>query len=124
MAKPREELQEKEYYKDIYFLYEALRSLKDIDEMKRFTKDIFTSSELRMLKRRWHIANLLAEGHDIRFVAQQTRTSTQTVMKMKLILEEGTGGLLLAMQRMWDKEKRSQTRIIRGGSKYVKGWIK
>ncbi len=110
MSKPKEEIKEKEYYKEIHFLYEILNNMKDVEEIKLFVKDILTKSELRMIKRRWHIANLLNEGKDIRTAANKSKTSTTTVLKIKLILEEGTGGLKLALDRsiiLKDKERNN-----------------
>ena len=78
MSKPKTEIDQKEYFKEIHFLYEIINNLKNVEEIKPFLKDILTSSELRMLKRRWHIASLLFEGNDVRTVAMKSKTSTQT----------------------------------------------
>lgn len=128
MTKSKTEVAEKEYYKDIYFFYEIISSLKNVEEAKLFLKDILTSSELRMLKRRWHIASLLYEGFDIRTVANKTKTSTQTVSKIKRILEEGHGGLSLALDRVKRMAVKERTELLkirkpRGGSKFVKSWF-
>lgn len=127
MSKVKEEIKEKTYYRDIYFLYECFSSFRTIDELRNFIKDILTKSELRMLKRRWHIANLLRDGLDIRSVAQKSRSSTQTVSKIKQTLEEGHGGLLLALERSRaaiEKERgKRKSQKIQGGSKFVKGWF-
>jgi len=128
MSKPVREVEGKSYYKDIHFLYEILNTLKDVDEVKLFVKDILTKSELRMLKRRWHIANLLAQGLDMRSIAQKSKSSTQTVTNVKRILEEGNGGLRLALERALQKEEKerkqySQAKKKKGGSKFVKNWF-
>ncbi len=129
MGKPREEVKNREYYKDIHFLYEILGTLKDVDEVKLFIKDMLTTSELRMLKRRWHIANLLDEGHDMRSVARKAKASTQTVAKIKKIIEEGYGGLRLAINRVDERIKKEHKEYVksktpRGGSLFVKNWFK
>src|SRR3989344_8675774 len=125
MSKPREEIRNKEYFKEIHFLYEIVNSLKNTEEIKRFLKDILTKSELRMLKRRWHIASLLAKGLDLRSVASKSKTSTQTVSKIKRIIEEGEGGITLALERMEKKIGRERKDFLKsksfGGSKFVKG---
>lgn len=99
MGKPKYEINEKEYYKDIHFLYEILSKLKNLEEVKLFFKEILTPSELRMLKRRWHIACLLDEGWDLRKVAEKSKTSTSTVIKVKKLIVEGKGGLKLALEK-------------------------
>ena len=128
MGKPKKEIKDKEYYKDIHFLYEILNLFKEVESIKIFFKDILTRSELRMLKRRWHIASLLSQGYDVRTTAVKSSTSTQTVSKIKSILENGNGGLRLAINKMNQKlEKQRQDYINSkkksGGSKFVKGWF-
>ena len=36
MSKPRDEVEEKTYFREIHFLYEILSSLKDVEEVKIF----------------------------------------------------------------------------------------
>lgn len=129
MSKPKTEVDQKEYFKEVHFLYEIINNLKNVEEIKPFLKDILTSAELRMLKRRWHIASLLFEGNDVRTTAMKSKTSTQTVSKVKRILEEGHGGLKVALEKSFEKQKREREEYIksirpRGGSKFVKGWFR
>lgn len=129
MSKPKIEIKDKQYYKEIHFLYEIINSLKNVEEVKIFIKDILTKSELRMIKRRWHVASLLMEGLDIREVAFRSKTSTTTVSKIKLILEEGFGGLKLALERSklrQSKDREKYLKSLRPASspKMVKNWFK
>src|SRR3989344_3084054 len=128
MSKPKTEVDQKEYFKEIHFLYEIINNLKNVEEIKPFLKDILTSSELRMLKRRWHIASLLFEGNDIRTVAMKSKTSTQTVSKIKKVLEEGHGGLTTAIERSFEKQKKEKDQYLKSiklkrGSTFVKTWF-
>ncbi|OGH37738.1 MAG: hypothetical protein A3B44_00525 [Candidatus Levybacteria bacterium RIFCSPLOWO2_01_FULL_38_21] len=127
MSKPREEIQNEDYFREIHFLYEIINSLKDTEEIKKFLKDILTKSELRMLKRRWHIASLLIKGLDLRTVALKAKTSTQTVSRMKRIIEEGEGGIILALERIEKQMDREKKDFLKkgpyGGSKFVKRWF-
>lgn len=128
MSKPREEIENDEYSKEIHFLYEIINSLKNTEEIKKFLKDILTKSELIMLKRRWHIATLLVKGLDLRTVASKSKTSTQTVSKIKKIIEEGEGGIAMVLSRLEKGESKEKNEFFRekigGGSKFVKGWFK
>lgn len=129
MSKPKSEIDRKDYFKEIHFLYEIINNLKNTDELKPFLKDILTTSELRMIKRRWHIANLLYEGNDIRTTAMKSKSSTQTVSKVKKVLEEGQGGLVYAINKSFEKQRKEKEQFLKskstkGGSKFVKGWIK
>ena len=124
MSKPKTEIDQKEYFKEIHFLYEIINNLKNVEEIKPFLKDILTSSELRMLKRRWHIANLISQGFDIRTIANLSQTSTQTVSKIKQIMEDGNGGYDIAIDRVNEiMKKETQKKKRRGGSKFVKTWF-
>lgn len=128
MAKPRKEVERDTYYQNIHFLYEIISSFKNTKELKMFLKDILTTSELRMLKRRWHIAKLLSADIDIRTIANITETSTQTVMRIKQKMEEGRGGYKVALMRMSALKKKELEQIAKkyakGGSTFIKGWFK
>lgn len=128
MGKPKEDLAEKDYYKNTHFLYEILNELKSVEEVKAFLKEMLSPTELRMMKKRWHIANLLEKNSDIRHVAGAARAGTNTVMKIKRIKEKGLG-ISLAIKRMEEKMKKEKKEFIkknspRGGSKFVKGWFR
>ncbi|HUD09375.1 MAG TPA: YerC/YecD family TrpR-related protein [Patescibacteria group bacterium] len=129
MAKAKKEIEEKEYFRDIHFLYEIIGTLKNTEEIKLFMKDILMPSELRMLKRRWHIANLLYDGMKLRDIARTSKTSTQTVSKIKAILEGERGGLALAIERARvqmkkEREKYLESKGLVKGSTFVKGLFK
>lgn len=128
MSKPKEEIQNEEYFREIHFLYEIVNSLKNTEEIKKFLKDILTKSELRMLKRRWHIASLLVKGLNLRTIASKTKTSTQTVSKIKRIIEEGEGGITLALERTGKQKAKEKNDFLgsrlTGGSKFVKSWLR
>ena len=130
MSKPKTEVDEETYFRDIHFLYEIFNSLKSTQEIKLFLRDILTRSELRMIKRRWHVANLLLDpfGYDIRWVSRKSKTSTQTVSRMKSILENGEGGLKLAVDRVRKHLEKERQKYINskksGSSKFVKGWFR
>ncbi len=128
MSKPKEEVKNEEYFREIHFLYEIVNSLKNTEEIKKFLIDILTKSELRMLKRRWHIASLLMKGLDLRTVASKSKTSTQTVSKIKKIMEEGEGGIVLALERAEKQMARERKDFLKsksiGGSKFVKSWFR
>lgn len=50
--------------------------------------ELLTPSEIRMLKNRWQIINLLADGLSIRNVAQQVQVGTDTVVRTARLLEK------------------------------------
>ena len=127
MSKPKREVKEDSYYRDIHFFYEIISDLKEMDFIKKFLKDILSPAELRMIKRRWHIASILLDGWDVRNTAFKTQTSTATVIKVKNILENGNGGLKGAIEHMKKKIEHQKEEYKKsnksGGSKLVKSWF-
>lgn len=105
MVKPKEELKERSYFKNIAFLFEILNRFKTVGEVKLFLSDLLTESELRMIKKRWHIACLLNMGMGVRKIARRTKASTQTVLRVKKRILKGSGGLRLALSRTKRKSK-------------------
>jgi len=125
MSKPKEEINTSTYIKDIHLLYEIIGLFSNTDDLKLLLKDMLTSSELRMFKRRWYIANLLYDELDIRTIAHISNSSTSTVIKIKQILFEGKGGLKKAIEKARlesRNEKKSQTKGY--SSTYMKKWFK
>lgn len=101
MAKPKGEIKNPIYATEVDFLYEIiLKAAKAQDELRNFLEDLLTSSEIRMIKRRWHVANLLDEGKSIRAVAQEAGVGTDTVERIAKKLDEGKGGLTKALEAM------------------------
>lgn len=49
---------------------------------------LLTSSEIRMLKNRWQILNLLEEGLSIRNIAKEVKVGTDTVVRVARMIEK------------------------------------
>jgi uncharacterized protein YerC len=52
--------------------------------------DLLTPSEIRMLKNRWQIINLLEEGSSIRKIAAEVSVGTDTVVRVARMIEKGS----------------------------------
>ncbi len=52
-------------------------------------RQLLTHSELRMLKNRFQIVNLLEDGLSIRNIAKQVKVGTDTVVRVARMLEKG-----------------------------------
>jgi len=118
LSKPQKEPQRELYYRDVNFLYEVFEKFENLEDFKRFLRDLLTPTELRMVKKRWHIACLLDEGHNVRQVARQSQVSTGTVMKVKSTLRRGRGGLARALEltrpeRRREPEYRPRSKVAR-----------
>lgn len=51
-------------------------------------KDLLTSSEIRMLKNRWKIIQLLEDGIAIRRIASEVKVGTDTVVRVIRMVEK------------------------------------
>lgn len=63
------------------------KTAKNIDIPLEVLKELLTPSEVRMLKNRWQIVNLLDEGLSIRSIATQIKVGTDTVVRVARMAE-------------------------------------
>ena len=102
--KPTEEQKHEDYYKDSYRFYETFAGLQTPEEAKNFVSDLLTASELRMLRRRWHVARLIADGGSIREIAYRAKVGTDTVVRVAKRLNHGTGYLKSIVEAITGKK--------------------
>jgi TrpR-related protein YerC/YecD len=88
-------------------LAEALLSLRSVEEVKRFLRDLCTRAELEALAHRWLIARLLDEGLSYLTVAERAEGSTTTVTRVSQWLHHGAGGYQVALGRMKKRKNDS-----------------
>lgn len=62
---------------------------KKINIPDNFIFELLTPSEIRMLKNRFQIINLLEEGLSIRNIAKEVKVGTDTVVRVARMLEKG-----------------------------------
>lgn len=63
------------------------RSSSSVDIPLEVIQDLLTPSEVRMLKNRYFIIELLEEGLPIRSIAEKAKVGTDTVMRVSKMLE-------------------------------------
>jgi TrpR-related protein YerC/YecD len=95
-AEPRHEVEE---IPGLDELVDALRSLRNRDEVTRFLRDLCTYGELEALSHRWQIVQLLEQGAPYLEIAERVHTSTATVTRVAQWLRHGAGGYRLALSR-------------------------
>jgi TrpR-related protein YerC/YecD len=83
----------------------AVASMKNVDEVERFLRDLCTLSELEAMAHRWQVAQALDEGLSYQEAARKTHASTTTVTRVAQWLKRGEGGYRLALDR-----RRSRSR--------------
>ena len=81
----------------------------------RLILELLTSSEIRMIKNRWQIVNLLENGLSIRSIAGEVKVGTDTVVRVARMLEKVNFRKLMGDERKVRKIK-SNTPWIFGKS--------
>lgn len=74
---------------------------KEINIPDNVLRKLLTPSELRMLKNRFYVVNLLEEGLPIRQIAEQAKVGTDTVVRVARMVESGQ------LQKVMGKTKKA-----------------
>ena len=77
----------------------AIRTLRTLDEVTRFLRDLCTRAELEALSHRWRTARLIDEGMPYLEIAERVPTSTATVTRVAQWVRHGAGGYRVALER-------------------------
>jgi TrpR-related protein YerC/YecD len=85
-------------------LFQAVLSLKTLDECYMFFEDICTISELKSIAQRMKVAELLQERHTCHDISVGTGASTATISRVNKCLHYGTGGYELVLKRLEGRE--------------------
>ena len=73
-------------------LYEAILTLKDLEECKKFFSDLCTVAELRAMEQRFEVAMLLNDGMIYNDILEKTGASSATISRVNRCLLNGAGG--------------------------------
>ncbi len=86
-------------------MYEAILSLKTMDECMRFFDDLCTVSELMAMEQRYQVAACLNEGMIYNDILAQTGASSATISRVNRSLQYGKGGYAVVFERLQEKDK-------------------
>lgn len=82
-------------------LYEAVLTLKTVEECRLFFRDICTIPELKALSQRFKVAKMLTEKHVYNDIVAQTGASTATISRVNRSLSyDGSGGYNIVFERL------------------------
>ena len=83
-------------------LFEAIISLKTVEECRNFFKDLCTPAELQALVDRWQVVSYLEQGLPYRKIHDLTGVSVTTIGRVARFLSDGFGGYQAAIERTQD----------------------
>lgn len=90
-------------------LYQAVLTLRSVEECRAFFRDLCTPAELEALADRWACVEGLERGLPYREVHRTTGVSVTTVGRVARYLADGNGGYRLAAQRLDSQKHDSAT---------------
>lgn len=81
-------------------LLKAILALKNLNEAKRFFRDLLTEQELIEFGKRWQAAKMLNKKIPYSEVEKKTGLSSTTVARVSRWLNKGRGGYKLMLKRL------------------------
>lgn len=86
-------------------LFNAILSLKDLDECYRFFDDLCTINEIQSLSQRLEVARMLREGNTYQKIEMATGASTATISRVKRCLNFGNDAYEMVLQRVYEEDR-------------------
>ena len=81
-------------------LFQAILTLKNLDECYAFFEDLCTVLELKALSQRLQVAKMLSEHHVYNDIVAATGASTATISRVNRSLNYGCDGYSIVFERM------------------------
>lgn len=81
-------------------LFNAILSLKNLDECYQYFEDLFTIKETLTFAQRQEVAGMLANGQSYQKTIAETGASSATISRVKRCLDYGTGGYAMVLARL------------------------
>ncbi|MBE6998890.1 MAG: hypothetical protein IKM13_01390 [Clostridia bacterium] len=91
--------------KDTDRLFQAILTLKTIEECDQFFDDICTIQEVLTIAQRLKTAELLKKGANYQEINRETGMSTTTISRVRRSLDYGSGGYDMVISRMEEKKE-------------------
>jgi TrpR-related protein YerC/YecD len=86
-------------------MYEAVLTLKTVEETMKFFDDLCSVTELQAIEQRYHVAELLEQGNIYSAILEKTGASSATISRVNRSLLYGAGGYEIVFGRLDDGEK-------------------
>ena len=85
-------------------LYEAILTLRSVEECKKFFEDLCSITELQAIEQRFNVALRLDRGMGYNDILQETGASSATISRVNRSLRYGSGGFNMAFDRLGPTE--------------------
>jgi len=86
-------------------MYEAILSLKNVEECMKFFDDLCTVSELLAMEQRYQVAFCLNNGMIYNDILAETGASSATISRVNRSLQYGNGGYSIVFDRMKEEQE-------------------
>ncbi|MCM3005922.1 YerC/YecD family TrpR-related protein [Priestia koreensis] len=90
--------------KELDQLFQAILSLKDIEECYTFFDDLCTVNEIQSLAQRLEVARMLREGFTYHKIENETGASTATISRVKRCLNYGSDAYQMVLERLYEEK--------------------
>lgn len=81
-------------------LLQAMLSLRNLGEAKKFLRDLLTEQEIIEFGNRWQAAQMLEQRISYAEIVKETGLSSTTVARISRWLKKGMGGYQLMLKRL------------------------
>jgi len=81
-------------------LFEAVLKLKNLEEMRKFFRDLLTEKEIVELGQRWKVVRMLAKRIRYTKITEETGMSSTTISRINKWLKKGMGGYRIVLERL------------------------
>ncbi|MFR0902307.1 MAG: YerC/YecD family TrpR-related protein [Anaerovoracaceae bacterium] len=97
---------------DIDELFEAILTLRDVEDCYRFFEDICTINEIHSISQRLQVAKLLSEKKTYTEIEAQTSASTATISRINKCLVYGADGYKRVLERLSEKKMKNSFQLF------------
>ena len=87
------------------FLFNAILTLKNLDECYAFFEDVCTIKEIQSISQRFTVAQMLTEGKVYSDIVAETGASTATISRVNRSLNYGNDGYDMVFARINETEE-------------------
>lgn len=87
-------------------LFEAILTLRTVEECYAFFEDACTIKEIIEIAQRLKVAKMLSAGTSYVTISKEVGVSTATISRVNKCLEYGNGGYQMVMQRVGEEKDR------------------